>query len=350
MKMHLPVRSVFAAASLAAACVVGAQSEPGWKTHSLARPNPPVITPATASTPDQPGKAPSDAVILFDGKDLSQWRSTNGGPAKWIVKDGVMESVKGAGYIQTYRNFGDCQLHIEWAAPVPPSGSGQGRGNSGVFLMNQYEIQVLDSYQNRTYADGQTASAYGQHPPLVNAALPPGQWQTYDIIFYAPRFDATGNVTKPATVTILHNGVLVQSNTEFTGPTGWLQRAAYRPHPLKLPLALQDHGNPVRYRNIWIRELFKPDEVQYTLATETLDGYVGRYKIEEDFFVIVTRQGSQLYAQIRNLDNRPIFAASDTRFFLETVAIELEFHPAADGKADRLSFRVGGDTKTGKRL
>lgn len=199
--------------------------------------------------PGPPGGPPSDALILFDGKDLAQW---NGGE-KWEIADGVA-TVKASG-ITTKQAFGDCQLHVEWAAPSDVKGSGQGRGNSGIYLMGHYEIQILDSYQNPTYPDGSAAALYKQMPPLVNVCRPPGEWQTYDIIFTAPRFDASGGVTRPGYVTVLHNGVLVQNHTEIQGTTSWDKPPAYTPHPAKLPLSIQNHGNPVRFRNIWIREL-----------------------------------------------------------------------------------------------
>ncbi|PYR80056.1 MAG: DUF1080 domain-containing protein [Acidobacteria bacterium] len=226
-----------------------------WKIHDMDRPVPVAIDPGTASTNDAAGKPPADAVVLFDGASLDKWESGKGGPAKWNVANGYFEVVKGAGEIQTKQGFGDCQLHVEWAAPAPPQGEGQDRGNSGVFLMGLYEIQVLDSYQSRTYADGQASAVYGQSPPLVNASRPPGQWQTYDIVFHAPRFGADGAVTRPARVTVLHNGVLVQDNFELSGPTANQQRPPYKAHADKLPIHLQDHGHPVRFRNIWIREL-----------------------------------------------------------------------------------------------
>jgi hypothetical protein len=242
-------------ALLSVSAVSVAQVDTRWKIHDPNRPVPPVIEPSTASTQETPGHAPSDAVVLFDGSDLSQWASTDGNAAKWKVEKGYFEVVPKTGYIHTRAAFGDCQLHVEFAEPNPPKGESQVRGNSGVFLEGLYEIQVLDSYQNKTYADGQAAAVYGQYPPLVNASRPPSEWQTYDIIFHGPRFDAAGKLMRPARVTVLHNGVLVQDNVELTGPTAHGERPPYKPTPDRLPLALQDHGDPVRYRNIWIREL-----------------------------------------------------------------------------------------------
>jgi len=232
-----------------------AQSPTDWKIHDPNRPLPPIVTPGTASAQDAAGKPPSDAIVLFNGTDLLQWLSKDGGPAKWKVENGYMEVVAKTGYIHTKKSFGDCQLHVEFSEPVPPTGEDQDRGNSGVFLMGDYEIQVLDSYENKTYADGQAAAVYGQYPPLVNASRPPGQWQSYDIVFHGPRFDSSGKLLRPARVTVFHNGVLVQDNVELTGPTAHGERPPYKPGPDKAPLALQDHGNPVRYRNIWIRPL-----------------------------------------------------------------------------------------------
>src|SRR6266700_564771 len=232
-----------------------AQSPMKWKIHDLNRPLPSIVDPGTASTQETPGRAPSDAVVLFDGKDLSRWVDGNGKPAKWKVENGHMEVVAKTGNISTRDSFGDCQLHVEFAEPTPASGESQERGNSGVFLMGLYEIQVLDSYENKTYADGQASAVYGQYPPLVNASRPPGQWQSYDIIFHGPRFDKEGKLVRAARVTVLHNGVLVQDNVEPTGPTEHGQRPPYKAHAEKLPLGLQDHGNPVRFRNIWIREM-----------------------------------------------------------------------------------------------
>jgi hypothetical protein len=240
----------------------GSRSPQKWQIHDMSRPQPPVVEPATPSLQEQQGRAPSDAVVLFDGKNLSQWQDGSGGPPKWKVENGYMEVVKGTGTISTRQAFGDCQLHLEWNAPVAATAEGQERGNSGVFLMGLYELQVLDSYQNKTYPDGQAAAIYGQHPPLANACRPPGQWQAYDIIFHGPRFDKSGKLVRPARMTVLHNGVLVQDNVELTGPTAHKERPPYKQHAEKLPIKLQDHGDPVRYRNVWIRELHESEQAE----------------------------------------------------------------------------------------
>jgi hypothetical protein len=200
--------------------------------------------------PGPVGGPPSDAIVLFDGKSLSQW---NGGE-KWKIKDGYAIA-GGDPLMYTKQAFGDCQLHLEWASPEKVEGTGQERGNSGVYLMGHYEVQILDSYNNQTYFDGQAAAIYKQRPPLVNACRKPGQWQTYDIIFEAPRFNAQGKRTRPAFVTILQNGVLVQNHFQIQGASAWDVPPKYSAHAAKLPLGLQYHNNPVRFRNIWIREL-----------------------------------------------------------------------------------------------
>ncbi|MBN2474884.1 MAG: DUF1080 domain-containing protein [Pirellulales bacterium] len=199
--------------------------------------------------PGPPGGPPADAIVLFDGKDLSQFE----GGQQWLIRDGC--AVCQGGGITTKQAFGDCQLHVEWASPSEVKGSGQGRGNSGVYLMGRYEVQILDSYDNPTYFDGQCGSIYKQSPPLVNVCRKPGEWQTFDVIFEAPRFDDQGQLTQPATMTVLHNGLLIQNHFELLGSTAWHEPPKYHAHPPKLPLHLQNHGNPVRFRNIWIREL-----------------------------------------------------------------------------------------------
>jgi len=235
-----------------------------WHVHDGQRPQPPIVTPGTSSTPETPGRAPSDAVVLFDGTDLSRWRTAGGEPSGWIVENGTMvvppRGTPNGGDIWTRDEFGDCQFHIEWCTPTPPHGQGQGRGNSGVFLMARYEIQVLDSYQNLTYADGHASAVYGQYPPLVNASRGPGEWQTYDIVFRAPRFDGD-HLQTPAYVTIFHNGVVVHHHVELMGATGHKTLSHYTAHPPRGPLKLQDHGDPVRYRNLWVRPLKDYDEV-----------------------------------------------------------------------------------------
>jgi hypothetical protein len=204
------------------------------------------------------GMPPSDAIILFDGSDVNkEWEDSKGNPTKWIVKDGALVCVKGSGVIQTKRKFNDFQLHIEWKSPSEVIGEGQGRGNSGVYLQGLYEVQVLDSYNNPTYRQGQAGAFYKQYAPLVNASKKPGEWQTYDIIYTAPRFgnDSTLYFTPPR-ATVLHNGVLIQNNVSLRGPTLYIGIPEYsiKKHGAA-PLVLQDHGNPVAYRNIWIREL-----------------------------------------------------------------------------------------------
>ena len=200
------------------------------------------------------GAPPSDAIVLFDGNHLEPWESVNSGPPQWEVTDGHLVVVPGTGNLRTRQAFGDVQLHIEWRTSAVVSGEGQDRGNSGVFLMERYEVQVLDSFENKTYSNGQAASVYKQHIPLVNASRAPGEWQSYDIIFMAPQFGRDGRIRRPATVTVLHNGVLVQNNVILHGPTEYIGEPQYIEHD-EAALELQDHGSPVAYRNIWIREL-----------------------------------------------------------------------------------------------
>ena len=232
-----------------------AQPSTRWPIHSPDRPTPRIVEPPAGAWTVAP---PSDATVLFGGADLSRWVKDGGGPAAWKVENGYMEVVPNAGGIVSRDPFGDAQLHVEWMAPNPPDGAGQDRGNSGFFLMGQYEIQVLDSYDNVTYADGQAAAIYGQYPPLVNASRPPGEWQTYDIVFHRPRFDGSGKLSSPARMTVMHNGVLVQDNVVLSGPTAHQRRPPYEKHDDRLPVSLQDHGTRVRYRNIWIRDLERP--------------------------------------------------------------------------------------------
>ena len=232
-----------------------------WHVHDPARPHPPVVTPGAT-----PGAPPSDAIVLFDGKDLSKWAQDGKGAdrgkivdAKWPVKNGYFEVGADTGDLFTREKFGDCQLHIEWSEPPDIKGISQARGNSGVLLMHRYEIQVLDAFKNPTYADGQAGAIYGQWPPLANPARPAGEWQVYDIVFEAPRFDGA-KLTRPAFVTVFMNGVLMHNRKEIMGGMIYRQVATYTAHASEEPLGLQDHHNPVRYRNIWVRRLHQYDE------------------------------------------------------------------------------------------
>jgi hypothetical protein len=218
------------------------------KATEIWEPQPRIVTPGVNSA------APSDAIVIFDGKDLANFSSLDGSAAKWDVKDGIFTVVKGTGDIKTKQAFGSIQLHIEWRTPDIVDGEGQGRGNSGIFLMERYELQVLDNYNNKTYANGQAGSIYKQTMPLVNACKKPGEWQVYDVIFSAPKFNKDGQIIFTARITALHNGILIQNNTEIKGPSEYIGLPVYKAHD-KAPIKLQDHGNPISYRNIWIREI-----------------------------------------------------------------------------------------------
>lgn len=223
-----------------------------WKVHDIARPAPPMVTPGA-----KPGDPPSDAIVLFDGKDLSKWQGSSKGKLgdpKWTVKDGYMYAEKGSGDLVSKESFGDAQYHVEWASPVVIDGASQWRGNSGFIIQKRYEIQVLDSWNNPTYADGQAASIYGQWPPMVNVSRKPGEWQYYDIAWEAPRFEG-GKMVKPPYVTVFHNGVLVHHHQELIGQMAHRAVRPFEEHPYEQPLALQDHDTRTRFRNIWVRKL-----------------------------------------------------------------------------------------------
>jgi hypothetical protein len=227
-----------------------------WHIHDGTRPQPPIVTPGKTFSHQAP--PPSDAVVLFNGKDFSKWQGQKG-DVQWKIQDDYMETTR-TGVIRTKDEFGDFQMHLEFATPEKVEGTGQGRGNNGVNIFGRYEIQILDSYQNKTYPDGQVGAIYGQTPPLVNAAKPPGQWQTYDIIFEAPRFDASGKVSQKAYVTVLHNGVVLHHRREILGKTGHRMIGGYEKPQTKGFIELYEHGNPVRFRNIWIRPLGEYDQ------------------------------------------------------------------------------------------
>lgn len=238
-------------ANLSQACLAQTQSREKMdpSVTEIWEPRPEKVTASPVLTPP-----PSDAIVLFDGQSLQQWQTAEGKPAGWEVKDGVLTVVKGKGDIQTKQAFGDIQLHIEWRSPTAIESEGQGRGNSGIFLQERYEVQVLDSYESVTYANGQAGAIYKQFPPLVNVTRKPGEWQSYDIVFTAPRFSDKGTVIAPAYITVLHNGVVIQNHVPVWGPTEYKGLPVYVEHN-KGVLRLQDHGNPVSFRNIWVREL-----------------------------------------------------------------------------------------------
>jgi hypothetical protein len=286
-----------------------------YDIHSTDRPYPEVVDPGTPSSLDEAGQPPSDAIVLFDGSDLSQWLTRDSEPADWKVGNGYIECVPGKSTIYSKQSFGDCQLHIEWATPAQVEGKGQGRGNSGVYLMGLYEVQVLDSYQNTTYPDGQAAALYGQYPPEVNASRQPGVWQTYDIIFHRPRFSPTGEVIKPALITVLHNGVLVQDHVQLTGPTMNRLRLDYYAHDSRLPISLQNHRNPVRFRNIWVRDL-EQDKEQATTS-------MARSNASPD---IVAMAGT--FQNPDNPDDRIVLAAKEGQLFVkEMTSRDIALHP-----------------------
>ena len=325
-----------------------AQSKIVWKMHDLNRPQPKVITPPQQYLPVPP---PSDAIVLFSGGNLDQWEGTDGKPTKWIAKDDYFECVEGSGFIRTKQSFGDIQLHLEWAAPLLVQGNSQGRGNSGVYLMGKYELQVLDSYNNPTYPDGQAAAIYGQYPPLVNVSRPPGEWQSYDIIFHRPHFDNIGRVIKPASMTAFHNGVLVQDNKTIWGEVIWFTLVGYHHHADKLPLSLQDHGNPVRYRNIWVRELLedaepKPEYAPVVALSETeLQKYVGDFecrdkgKDEKAYFKL---DNGMLQVTILGNNTVELQAHSKTHFSAKVAAMDFIFKLDSDGKPESFELIFDG--------
>jgi hypothetical protein len=330
-----------------------AQSQ--WKAHDMSRPRPRIVDPGP-----EPGAAPvpADAIVLFDGTDLSQWGARAGGDAGWTLGDGYFEVKPGAGDIRTRRGFGDVQLHIEWSAPTGSDLGGQDRGNSGIYLMEHYEIQILDSHENETYADGQAAAVYGQHPPLVNAMRPPGHWQSYDIVFRRPRFGIAGELAQNARVTLLHNGIVVQDAAKIWGPAGWLEMGRARPHADRLPIVLQDHGSAVRFRNIWLRELRETPPPRppadylrpvVRLPAELLERYVGRYRVgQSDFYIRVARAEHTLQL-ILGEDRVDLVAHAPDQFAIEHTAADVRFELDEQGQPTTLDFQVGETRVTGIR-
>ncbi len=322
-----------------------------WLQHDIHRPKPPVIEPVSDTAA---ATAPKDAVILLDGTSLNAWQTPEGSPAPWKLMQGFMEIAPGTGPIETKAKFGDIQLHVEWASPSPPGGTGQDRGNSGIFLMGLFELQVLDSYQADTYADGQAGAIYGQYPPLGNASRPPGEWQTYDIAFRRPRFDRDGKVTEGARITLVHNGILVQNNEELWGGTNWLEPAPYEARPDRGPIELQDHGHPVRFRNIWLRELpertappaeYLAQRKIVVLPADVLDQLTGQYAMgrRKDAKPVTISRGDghlllKLASRPRPLVMQPISA---TEFVLPHADARFTFQRDDQGRVTGVLFQVG---------
>jgi hypothetical protein len=323
----------------------------GWRQHDVRRPRPPVVEPPPGIGPAVP---PRDATLLFDRDNLDAWQTPEGGAAGWAVRKGFFEVTPGAGPIQTKAKFGDVQLHVEWAAPDPPGGIGQDRGNSGIFLMGQFELQVLDSYKADTYADGQAGALYGQYPPLFNASRPPGEWQTYEVAFRRPRFEPSGKLTAPARMTVFLNGVLVQDNEELWGQTSWLEPLPFDPRVDRGPIQLQDHGHPVRFRNIWVREL--PERAAPTselaarpvivkLPPAALDAVAGRYEVgpgAKDFRLTISREDALLLLRLAfrptPLRLEPI---SETVFILPHTDGRFTFRKDDRGRVTGCQFQIG---------
>jgi len=338
-------------AFLAAAEVRDTMTHSRWLQHDKERPKPPVVEPA-ASPAGAP--APKDAVILFDGTNLDVWRTPEGGPAPWKVAEGFMEVAPGTGPIETKAKFGDVQLHVEWASPSPPVGKGQDRGNSGIFLMGLYELQVLDSYRADTYADGQAGAIYGQYPPLANASRPPGEWQMYDVAFRRPRFDKDGKLLEPARITLVHNGILIQNNEELWGGTNWLESAPYEAHGDRGRIELQDHGHPVRFRNFWVRELperpapgadypARPQTV--SLAAAELDSLTGQYAMgrrkDAKPATISRGDGHLLFKMASRPRPLVMLPISPSEFVLPHTDARFTFQRDDQGRVTGVLFRVG---------
>lgn len=325
---------------------LSAQALGSWRQHDTDRPRPALVTPgATAAA------APSDATVLFDGSSLMAWRSDSGTqPARWVMRDGYMEAAPGTGALQTAVPLGDMQLHLEWATPVPATGRGQGRGNSGVIIMGRYELQILDSYDNTTYADGQAGAVYGQYPPLVNASRPSGAWQSYDIIFHGPRWSTAGALTRPARITAFHNGVLVQDDVALWGGTNWLRSLPYEPHAARLPLVLQDHSNPIRFRNIWVRELPETPALAprpgvaanaRRVTVAQLKAYVGTYRAAGgDTCRVVLKDGALGLVVFDRPDVLPLVTSADGNFTFRHTAGSVRFTPGAAGGSMRLDVSI----------
>lgn len=331
-----------------------------WRQHDVRRPRPTVVEPAAVSIASKP---PRDAVILFDGSNLDSWKSLDGSAAKWKVAEGFFEIVPGTGAIETKQKFSDIQLHVEWASPNPPKGVGQDRGNSGIFLMNQFEVQVLDSYKADTYADGQAGAIYGQYPPLFNASRPPGEWQSYDIAFRRARFDTSGKLLEPARITLFHNGILVQNNEEPIGPTSWLKALPYTNEGDRGVIALQDHDHAVRYRNIWLRELPErpapnASELAHpkvvSLSEAALDQFAGEYLLNDKpdpAKATIKREGNHLVISFAFRPHPIVLEPiSDLEFDMPSTDAKFTFRKDTEGRVTSVLFRIGDGKREWKKV
>lgn len=354
MKRHPLCLLLFTATLTGLVSDASGQLATGWKQHDMSRPLPPIVTPSPCNLPLEP---PGDAVILFDGTSLEAWRAKDGGPVQWEIRDGAMQAIAGGGSAYSRQGFSDVQLHVEWAVPTRVAGKGQNRGNSGVLLQSQFEVQILDSFENPTYADGQTGAIYGQYPPLVNASRRPGEWQSFDIVFRAPRFHDDGGLKDPACMTVLHNGLLIQDSVQPLGPTAWMQHYHYAKRESKLPLVLQYHGSDVRFRNVWVRELpgreiAQPkepyDPVTIALAPADIDNVVGTYARDGGGSYEVLHKNDKLYLK----SDGPLVEMvphSVVEFGLRYTAGLLRFTLDDHGKATALQFDMGGSTYRARR-
>ena len=336
---------------LAQTPMTDADAVPEWRQHDTTRPQPPRVEPAPPPAGVRP---PSDAVVLVgpDGSGLDAWEGDDGGAPRWRTDDGALVATPGAGGIRTKETFGDVQLHVEWTPAAEPEKTGQNRSNSGVFFVDgRYEVQVLDSWDNPTYADGRAGAIYGQFPPLADATRPPGEWQSYDVFFRMPRFSDSGETLEPARLTVLHNGVLVQNNEALPGMTMWLESLPYVAHG-EGRIGLQDHGSPVRFRNLWVRRLGErpappagyADVEPVALSGAEYDRLVGTYDRENDggqFVIERTGYGVGLSMPWRPGVLRMV-PVSPTRFELEKTAGRLDVDLGADGEPTALTFTMGG--------
>lgn len=361
MHMKFPIPTIAVAAILFAGCqqpapatdtkaIKDSTATIQWKVHDMNRPRPQVIEPMEQHLPTP---APAGAIVLFKAGDLSAWKGNDSiGIPKWKLENDYMEIVPGTGAITSKESFGDIFLHAEWASPDDTTKHGQDRGNSGIYFMGKYEIQVLDSYQADTYADGQAGAIYAQYPPLFNACKPRGQWNAYDIAFRAPRFATDGSLISPARITVIHNGILIQDNMAYKGPSSWLKFYPYEAHADKLPITLQEHNGKVRFRNIWVLpmpELAMPPEgygdKTITVADADLDKYTGTYeRANQKAPITITKKNGKLYADFfwRKGDLQ-LVPTAENEFALKETAGVVSFKMDANGVATSLVFHLGGD-------